>query len=511
MFHYYFLIKNNQYITKLQFMHLLVQHNFHYLVDRKRYLKFSEYPEMGATMKSLVAIQSCFFFIVFVLLGNSVAVQTQYGVAVSRIERLRRGYNASIPYFGKYDESTYRNLKEKGYDHVRVTMKPNDVYNSNEGSAKSSGVSMAKTIAKNAKAAGLGVIISLHKNAHYSVPGYKTDSYVRFWSDFAGRLAETDPEYTFFEIINEPVADYRPGEPLYSIDNWLIPQEKIANAIREAAPDHTIVLCSSQCMRDTTRMGGDSDVNWDNVDVLVTAFDRLPEGLDNIIVTIHYYQPMAFTHQGQDVNFFSEIRGVSYPAEEGNVSLVKQRVSHPYAEQCLEDYLWKWSERTHFEQQMKRVALWRREHNNIYVYMGEFGACGSASQGRDRYFKDFSDAMAKYNIGWAHWCQSFGPNPSWVGLDKALEPYDPDYTGLKEVSVDYSIKNGCNDEPLRGMVSCNGKHSVGVSELFDLQGRLCGKNSIVISREILSEGKYFLRYRSDGMTDGGGLVPMIAR
>jgi hypothetical protein len=415
---------------------------------------------------------------VVVLSGTTFTQQTQYGVPISRLKRLRRGFNASLIYYGSYSVSTYKELKSRGYDHVRVTCKPSDIYNS-DGSAKSGGIDKFKQVAANAKAAGIGAMVCVHKNRSYSVP-HLSEKFVKYCHDFAKKLADTDPEYLFLETVNEPnVHTGRPGDKVYDTSEWNEQMAKAALGMRENAPHHTIVMSASTSMKDTTRKGGDSQTNWDQIDALTTPPMTLPEGLTNIIMTTHYYRPMTFTHQAVGPNFFPEIRNISYPADEVNCANAINKVSSPYAEQNIKDYLWLWSDRGHFEEQMKKVAIWRAKHNNIYVHIGEFGANGNAKMGRDLYFKDIVNAMTKYNIGWAHWCQSYGPNRSWVGLDKELPEYDPTYTGLPAASIDdldnvYHIENDPTRRSLQRSLAVN--DFVG-TRLFDINGRLIGSTA----------------------------------
>jgi aryl-phospho-beta-D-glucosidase BglC (GH1 family) len=425
---------------------------------------------------------------VFMLMGMIIAQETQYGVPLSRINRLRRGYNASLIYYGKYSVDTYKNLKSKGYDHVRVTCKPDMI--DGGGKAKSGGIDKFRQVAENAKAAGMGCIISIHKNRTYYID-YKNSKFIALWADIAKQLSDTDPEYLFFESVNEPNITTSPEVPLYNVDEWEDILEQFARAVRANAPDHTIVLSGTQNMRDTTRMGGDTDVCWDQIECLTKAFDRLPEGVDNCIMTTHYYRPMTFTHQVVGPNFFPEIKGVEYPADEANVAYVRNHVDHPWAKQNLDDYLWLWSDRGHFDEQMKKVAIWRAKHNNIFVHIGEFGANGHASKGRDLYFKDIVGAMQKYNIGWAHWCQDYGPQSSWVGLDKELDPYDPNYTGLDNTPANnYSIRNSMRENRM----SVFGDAPLGTIEgvrIFDMTGRLL-YSTVAQPARSLSSGAYIL-------------------
>jgi hypothetical protein len=443
----------------------------------------------------------------FLFTGISIAQETQYGVPISRIKRMRRGFNASLIYFGKYDLNTYKDLKSKGYDHVRVTCRPGDVYDN--GRAKQSGADRFKACASNAKAAGLGIMVAPHKNLDYPFRDYLTPKFVTFWADLAKKLSDTDPEYCFLELINEPgISNTDPSVPLLNADEWYDQQEQVARAIRANAPNHTIVLDGSQNMRDTSRLGGDLDVNWYQLDVLVRSYHTLPEGVDNCIISTRGYQPMAYTHQMGGPNWFTQIRNVSWPPTSANVQNAINHAEHPWAKQCLRDYLWYWETGgEQYEYEFKRVAQWRKQHDNIYVHVGEFGVYSKVGEslGREQYFRDIIGAMEKYNIGWNHWCQGYGPNRSWAGLDTELPEYDPTYTGLDETTVDYSIVHNID----------HGKNTVGSPvylqhnnsdlqdiNIFDIAGRLHYSNISSCRFSNVSRGAYIIDLSNEKTISG---------
>src|SRR5204863_3235450 len=84
--------------------------------------------------------------------------------------------------------------------------------------------------------------------------------------------ARRDPERLFLEIINEPMVEdaYR----------WMGIQARVAAAIRDGAPRHTIIAAGPR---------------WSSVDELL----RIEPLADrNVIYNFHLYDPHTFTHQG---------------------------------------------------------------------------------------------------------------------------------------------------------------------------------------------------------------------
>ena len=75
---------------------------------------------------------------------------------------------------------------------------------------------------------------STTKTRHDELDPKWQEAFVRFWGLLAGRLSRFDPELTILEIVNEPVFDRREEE-------WNTLNARLAAAIRQNAPRHTIV------------------------------------------------------------------------------------------------------------------------------------------------------------------------------------------------------------------------------------------------------------------------------
>lgn len=99
-----------------------------------------------------------------------------------------------------------------------------------------------------------------------------TTRFFALWDQIAHYFSNTDPERIFLEPFNEP----------HNIDDalWWQIAEKVVKIIRKHCPHHTIFL-------------GGADYN--NLSSLLRS---KPIQDDNIIYTIHYYEPLIFTHQG---------------------------------------------------------------------------------------------------------------------------------------------------------------------------------------------------------------------
>jgi hypothetical protein len=386
-------------------------------------------------------ISSCTIYFLLLFLFTTVpasyAQETQCGVPVSRITRMRRGYNQQPIYGSNVTNDNLKNLKSRGYDHARIGILPSSIWDAGSTTPKSSGVSWMKEVAAKCKNAGLGCFLDIHTTGSKPLDIKYTTDFITFWGKLAKELSSTDPEYTFLEIINEPAPPTRAAQEWYDL---LYP---IVREMRKNAPEHTIVMNTSQCMLDDSWRGGDDGINWDQIDVLVETME-IPDDLDNVIVSPHYYRPMTFTHQGAShVWKFNQINNIKFPVDSSNCQIQINRNSDPQVQQNIKDYMRLWYESNHwFEKQMKRVAQWRMKNRNIYVRIGEFGAIGNAKEslGRENYFRNIVGAMTTYNIGWCNWCQDFRGRDSWMGMDSDLPEYDhlyegPDLPKYSETSV----------------------------------------------------------------------------
>ena len=115
------------------------------------------------------------------------------------------------------------------------------------------------------------------------------EEYADFWRALARHWSALDPERVFFEILNEP--------ELRDRYRWSGVQSKLADAIRQGAPRHTIIATGA---------------HWSDDDDLV-FLEPLRD--NNVIYTFHFYQPQIFTHQGAtwSVNYWHYLKGVPYP------------------------------------------------------------------------------------------------------------------------------------------------------------------------------------------------------
>jgi len=209
--------------------------------------------------------------------------------------------------------------------------------------------------------AGLMAQLNVH---HYEAliehPGRERARFLSLWRQIGEAFADA-PAALMFEPLNEPHGEYWRGNRLTTLQG-----DAIA-AIRESNPARAIVLGPG---------------NWQNIDAL--ADWRTPVG-DNLYVSVHYYEPHAFTHQ--DAEWLNP--APHYPRAWGGEADVAQV-------------------RTHIES----AAAWGRAHG-APMQLGEFGVNARvASAQRALWTRTVRQACEAHDMAWCAW-DFAGAFPIW--------------------------------------------------------------------------------------------------
>jgi len=179
-----------------------------------------------------------------------------------------------------------------GFDHVRLSI-DSVIFQCDGPWNQCEHVQLLDEVIAKTLAQDLAVIIDIHPAGDYKRQLSSSDGalekFTLLWRRIAGYYANQNHEMAFFEVLNEPeVAVYR----------WSGIQLGVVEAIRQAAPQHTIIVTCGE---------------YSNPDDLV----RMPEVADtNYIVNFHYYQPHIFTHQGASWGeaYWATLQQVPFPA-----------------------------------------------------------------------------------------------------------------------------------------------------------------------------------------------------
>lgn len=241
-------------------------------------------------------------------------------------------------------------------------------------------------------AADLAVIVDLHSTSLadsdasiYSGALEQDDQFVetfiRFWQSLAAHLAVRDPEMVFIEPMNEPVFQDDPSR-------WPPMQERLLSAIREVAPDHTLIATGAL---------------WSGIDTFVQL---VPLDDPNIVYNFHFYEPFLFTHQSAEWTWWvaRAVHGVPYPSSPEAVAPLLEQYDN---EEVLNNLRWYGEERwdaARIRERIEKAAAWAQQYG-VRLICNEFGVYNKAAPAADRvqWYHDLRAAFDEFGIGWAVW------------------------------------------------------------------------------------------------------------
>lgn len=322
-------------------------------------------------------------------------IQDAESLAFQRAEHLQHGINASLWFAQSRDYSTERlrsfttaddiALMEKlGFDHVRLSIDPGPLQRGRAFGDDSAFLHELDRIVKLMLAHHLAVIIDIHPESTFKADLRTGDDSVQhfamFWEQLAAHFAPLDSEHIYFEIMNEPEQTDR--------FRWMGIQARVADAIRRAAPQNTIIATGA---------------HWSGLEDLLTAE---PLALPNVIYTFHDYDPFPFTHQGATWTdpHVQPLRHVPYPSTPEAVESNLDQEDSLAGQYWVEEYgLSRWdAERV--QRTISFAARWSRQYH-VPVYCGEFGVLRDFADPamRAAWLHDMTTAFGENHIGWAMW------------------------------------------------------------------------------------------------------------
>jgi endoglucanase len=288
----------------------------------------------------------------------------------------------------KYSLADFAQIRAEGFDHVRLPI----AWHHYAGAAPEFKLSddifaRADFLVTNALNNGLNVIVNIHHFDEFTTnPSAHTNKFYSLWRQIAAHYASSPPALAF-ELLNEPkdAATTTVLNPIYA---------EAIRQIRQSNPRRTIFLGPGR---------------WNQASELPNL--RLPDGDDNLIVTVHCYEPFHFTHQGAswagpDVR---TLNGIVFPGPPSTPLVVDSTVK-------LRANVANWVERYNtvpadknpcspraFRGPIEKAKQWSDEFGRP-VHMGEFGCYVKAdADSRARFYREFRLALDESGIGWAMW------------------------------------------------------------------------------------------------------------
>ncbi|HKD38425.1 MAG TPA: cellulase family glycosylhydrolase, partial [Pirellulales bacterium] len=196
--------------------------------------------------------------------------------------------------------------------------------------------------------------------------------FVALWKQIGEHYKNRPPELVL-ELLNEP-------HNKLAADEWNRDLLAALVAVRESNPTRDVVI---------------GPVGWNAIGELGGL--KLPDFDYHLIVTVHYYNPFHFTHQGADF----------VPGARAWLS-TKWTGSKPEQQAIVRDF--------------DTALAWAVDHKRP-IYLGEFGSYQKADmESRARWTRFIADKALKRKMSFAYWefCSGFGaydPNQ-----EKWIEP-----------------------------------------------------------------------------------------
>jgi len=278
-----------------------------------------------------------------------------------QIKRLGRGVNilGYDPLWdnfekGRFKEKHFKLIHDGGFQTVRINLHALQRLNAANGYKLEDGwLSTLDWAVKNALANNLMVILDLHNYTDIANdPLRYKPRFLAYWKQIAAHFQDA-PSTVLFEILNEPN-----GKLTAQLWNEFL--SEALPIIRATNPTRTVII---------------GPPFWNSIDHLDDL--ALPEEDRNIVVTVHYYKPMQFTHQGAEWSKETvHLSGVTWGTAEE-----KKRVQDDFA----------------------RVQKWSLDHRRP-ILLGEFGAYEKGPmESRARYTAWVARTAESLGWAWTYW------------------------------------------------------------------------------------------------------------
>ncbi|MGC8743238.1 MAG: glycoside hydrolase family 5 protein [Verrucomicrobiia bacterium] len=253
----------------------------------------------------------------------------------------------------RFKEKHFKLLKEAGFQSVRINLHPFRYMDAtNNYALRRSWLNTLDWAVSNALANGLQTILDLHEyNTMAQDPEGNKERFIAFWKQISEKYKNA-PNSVVYEILNEPNKRLTP-------ELWNKYFRVALAIIRETNPERNVII---------------GPAFWNSVDHLKEL--DLPKDDRHIIITVHYYKPMQFTHQGAAWAGYRDKVGVNWGSE---------------------------AEMKAVRDEFARVAEWAKA-NNRPIFLGEFGAYDKAPmESRVKYTDYVARTAESFGWSWAYW------------------------------------------------------------------------------------------------------------
>jgi aryl-phospho-beta-D-glucosidase BglC (GH1 family) len=275
-------------------------------------------------------------------------------------------------------------IRAMGFEHVRLCVNPAPLLRPREAERlQTDALQLVDAAVQMILDAGLAVDLDLQPDEAFKrqlLDDRFVEQFADFWRALAKHYSAIDPDRLFFEVINEPEL----GDPY----RWYGVESRLAAAIRDGAPRHTIIATGAHFS--------------DDDDLLFLQPLRDPD----VVYAFHFYQPFLFTHQGATwaEYFWHFLEGVPYPARRDAAQRAASKVPDPLHRLAVERYGESHWDASRVDFEIDQVARWA-DRWKVPVICNEFGVYKATADPAERvaWIRDVRTSLEKHGIGWAVW------------------------------------------------------------------------------------------------------------
>jgi len=248
----------------------------------------------------------------------------------------------------------FRLIREAGFNSVRITLHPfRDAGIDDENRITDAWFGTLDWAVGQSLSNGLAAILDFHEyGAMGKDPMGNKGRFLAAWEQMAERYRDY-ADNVVFEVLNEPNGKLTP-------ELWNRFHGEAMAIIRSKNRSRAVIIGPG---------------SWNSIDYLEKL--DLPENDRNIIVTIHYYSPFEFTHQGASWSDQSDKVGIE----------------------------WRGSNEEHraINKDFQKAHAWAERHDRP-LFLGEFGAYDKADMdSRARYVNHVARQAEDMGWSWAYW------------------------------------------------------------------------------------------------------------
>ncbi|MCC2113601.1 MAG: cellulase family glycosylhydrolase [Hyphomicrobiales bacterium] len=312
-----------------------------------------------------------------------------------RLGRLDRGFN--LPGWADRRDgrapsrALLQRLRGYGFRAIRLPLDPERLL-----ADRGATVMLVRRSAEALIDAGFSVTLDLHPEQAL-IDLFRTDMAaagdvaVRAWRALAPALADLPADECFAELLNEP-----PLDPAA----WLPLRERLAETVRKATGEHTLIWGAAR---------------YQDIDATIAQPSLTDE---NSIAAVHYYTPIGFTHQCADWgdDAVERIGNLPFPARRSDPAIAREiadlkrkgdTAALAFLEREFEED-WTFSR---IADDFARLGAWSKATNHAVV-LNEFGVLDSCVDPASRaaWIRQVRRSAERNGIAWTYWelDQGFG-------------------------------------------------------------------------------------------------------